>query len=351
MKISFITDTLSSGGSERVITVLANKLSRNHSVEIICLRSNSSFYPVNDSVKVIYASNFCGDSIIKKLFWIKKYIPIDHTIIAFMLPVYLFTLTAFLFTNHRIIVSERNDPDSASLVRRIGRQVLLWRAQYVVVQTQRIAEKMPQYIHNRIRVIYNPISDSFVCGNALSTEKEDLIVSVGRLSPQKNQTMMIDGFKRVLNVYPNYRLEIYGDGESRQGILEYISSQGLKEKVMLRGRSNDIQSVISKAKIFVLTSNYEGMSNALMEAMYVGLPVISTDLSGARELIINGKNGIIIPIGDVNAFAQETVSLVSDEMKMRELGGKACKIREMIDVNCIVEKWDILIHSMDSNKV
>lgn len=343
-KLTFITDTLSSGGSERVMSVLANELSKQYEVEIICLRSNSAYYQLSSNVKVTYAINYCGVNLFNKLLWLRRFIAANSIVIAFMVPVYVFTLTSLMFSRHRIIVSERNDPDAASHFRRIARKLLLWRAQAIVVQTQNIADKMPAYTKGKLSIIYNPISDKYTSGSALTGIKENLIVSVGRLSPQKNQKMMIDGFKELLKHKPEYRLEIYGEGEIREDIENYINKSNLVGKVLLKGRCNELQHVYNKAKIFVLTSDYEGMSNAMIEALYVGLPVVTTAVSGTEELIVNGENGIVVPIGDTTTYAKAMISILSDENKRQTMAQKAVFIKDKVETNSIMDKWINLIN-------
>ena len=346
VKLTFITDTLSSGGSERVMSVLANELSKRFEVEIICLRTHTAYYPLLPEVKVTYAIDYCGNSLGKKFLWLRKYVSKDSLVIAFMVPVYVFTLASLMFTRHRVIVSERNDPDAASTFRRIARKLLIWRAQAVVVQTQSIADRMPSSVRNKQTIIYNPISDKYTSGSALGSEKKDLIVSVGRLSPQKNQKMMIDGFKELLNVKPDYRLEIYGEGEIHEEIESYIKERGLADKVLLKGRCNELQNVLNRAKFFVLTSDYEGMSNAMMEALYVGLPVVTTAVSGTEELIVNGENGVIVPIRDTKAYTDAIIDLVTNESKLKAMAKKAVEIKDKIEINSIVSRWTALIEKV-----
>lgn len=343
MKLTFITDTLSSGGSERVISVLANELSKEYDIEIICLRTHKAYYPLLPEVKVTYAIDYCGNSLCKKFMWLRSYVSKDSLVIAFMVPVYVFTLASLMFSRHRVIVSERNDPDAASMFRRIARKLLIWRAQAVVVQTQSIAERMPSSVRNKQTIIYNPISDKYTSGSALDSEKDNLIVSVGRLSPQKNQKMMIDGFKELLKVKPEYRLEIYGEGEIHEEIEDYIKESELTNKVLLKGRCNELQNVLNRAKLFVLTSNYEGMSNAMMEALYMGLPVVTTSVSGTEELIVNEVNGVIVPIGDTKAYTDIIINLVSDETKLLAMAKKAVEIKDKVEIKSIVPKWISLI--------
>ena len=350
MKLTFITDTLSSGGSERVMSVIANELSGDYDIEIICLRMHVTYYPLQPNVKVTFAEDICGNSLLKKFIWLRKYVSKDSIVIAFMVPVYVFTLASLLFTEHKVIVSERNDPDAASTFRRIARRLLLWRAQKIVVQTKSIADRMPRYGSSKQIIIYNPISEKYVCGKGLETKKENLLISVGRLSPQKNQKMMIDGFSDFLTQYPNFRLEIYGEGEIHEELVSYIKKKNLEEKVLLMGRCNNLQDVLPKAKIFVMTSDYEGMSNAMVEALYIGLPVVTTAVSGTEELIVNGENGMVIPIGDKDAFTKAIINLAGDEKCLENMASNAVKIRDKVQLSSIIPQWKSLINSMLSEK-
>ena len=194
--------------------------------------------------------------------------------------------------------------------------------------------------------VYDPISDKYVCGKGLETEKENLLISVGRLSPQKNQKMMIDGFSEFLTQHPDYRLEIYGEGEIHDELTTYIKKKNLEEKVILMGRCNNLQDVLPKAKIFVMTSDYEGMSNAMMEALYVGLPVVTTAVSGTEELIVNGENGIVIPIGDKDAFTNAIINLAGDEKRLESMAKKAMMIKDKVQLSSIIPQWNSLINSL-----
>src|SRR5690606_37218842 len=118
---------------------------------------------------------------------------------------------------------------------------------------------------------------------------------VGRLHEQKNQQLLVNAFAKISNEYPDYKLEIFGEGELRDLLEEQISKLNLEGKVILRGTTNTLFDEIIDASLFVLSSDFEGMPNALMEAMSLGLPCISTDCKpgGAKELIENKVNGLL----------------------------------------------------------
>ena len=177
MKIVFVTDTLSSGGSERVLSTLANSLCKTYEVSIVCLRKRMIAYDINPAIKLAFADDHHRD-ITAKLLWLRKYLRQYDLVIAFMLPVFVATLACMLFTRTPIIVSERNDPGKASLFRKIIRRMLLFRMQHMVVQTPEIKKYFPAKYHKRISVIANPISEQFEWQSALSSHKEKKIISV-----------------------------------------------------------------------------------------------------------------------------------------------------------------------------
>lgn len=134
-------------------------------------------------------------------------------------------------------------------------------------------------------IIFNPISVSSVSKNT-NLKK---IVTVGRLTVQKNQKLLIESFSEVLKKYPNIILEIYGDGEKREELKYIIKTLGVSNNVIFKGNILNVHEAIADAGLFVLSSDYEGLSNALMEAMMMGLPCISTTCAGSDELISDGK--------------------------------------------------------------
>lgn len=335
MKIVFVTDTLSSGGSERVLSTLANSLCKTYEVSIVCLRKRMIAYDINPAIKLAFADDHHRD-ITAKLLWLRKYLRQYDLVIAFMLPVFVATLACMLFTRTPIIVSERNDPGKASLFRKIIRRMLLFRMQHMVVQTPEIKKYFPAKYHKRISVIANPISEQFEWQSALSSHKEKKIISVGQLDPQKNQKMMIDAFALFSKTHPDHCLDIYGEGPMRQELEEYIERKGCR--VRLQGRSANIASQMKSAQVFVLSSDYEGMSNAMIEAMYLGLPVISTKVSGAKELIIDHINGCFAD--DANSIAQAFSYLSENETAAREIGLRASNtIKHLVDKNTVLQQW------------
>jgi glycosyltransferase involved in cell wall biosynthesis len=173
-----------------------------------------------------------------------------------------------------------------------------------VFQTEDAAKYFEGIIKCDSKIIPNPINPKFI-KEPYKGEREKNIVTVGRLESQKNQKMLIEAFGKIESKYPEYSLLIYGDGSKKEELQDLIKEKGLENKVILKGKIDDVENVIDKAKMFVLSSDYEGMPNALMEAMALGLPCISTDCpcGGPRYLMENGKSGLLVPVGNSDAMA------------------------------------------------
>lgn len=345
-QITFITDTLSSGGSERVMSVLANELSKNNVVEVICLRGREPFYPINNNIRLISLETKYGKNLLKKFLWLSKNIHSDSLIISFMVNVYIFTLTALMFRKVKIIVSERNDPKTHPIFIRILRKLLIWRAQRIIVQTQDIANYFPRLMRKKIDIIYNPISDKYIWKSGVKADKQKVVITVGRLSPQKNHIMLINAFAKVNEKFPDYQLHIYGDGEIREKTKSYIKSKGLEKKIILKGRCNNLGEVLPHAEVFAMSSNYEGMSNALIEAMYVGIPVVTTAVSGTKELIENGTNGFVVPVGDEKSFAEALMKLLDNKKLREQFAEKGVTIINKVKPSIILKQWEAIIKNI-----
>lgn len=354
MKITFVTATLTSGGSERVMSIVANKMQeRGYEVEIVCLNNQIVFYPINEGIKITHIEVEAGiKSLPKKLWWFRKYIQKTQpdVVIAFMVSVYTVTLLALMGIDIPVISSVRNDPAYSNLRKKITRKILLPRSAHVVVQTQQIKQFFNKNIQKKTTVIYNPVNEQVfeVKGERLKVNDERLnrIVSVGRLYPQKDQKTMIEAFAKVSEHYPDWKLTIFGEGPEREALESLVERLKVKDKVLLPGRSENIIDELNKSKIFCLSSVYEGMSNALVEAICVGLPIVTTKVSGTEELIKDGENGFIVNIGDKEAMAKALVKIIEDENLQNQFAEKNKAQAIKFETNTIVDQWEDLVNSV-----
>lgn len=340
----FFVGTMGNGGAQRVISILSQKMAeKGLDVEIMTYYDEEPFYPVDSRVKLTAVEAYTGTKHVgKNLLWLRKYFS-NHAkiLISFLAPFNMIALIAKAGTGIPIVVADRNDPKrvpSNIIVRKV-RDFLYMFADGVVLQTQKNKEYFNGITQRKSKVIYNPVHMGEYAGSSLSVVKEKKIVSAGRLMPQKNQKLMIEAFAEVSKQYPEYRFYIYGEGPSRKELEDLIRQLELAGKVILAGSVADLYEQIKNAQIFVLSSDYEGMPNALIEAMCMGLPVISTKVSGATDLIMDQENGLLVECGDKRELVHAMICLLGDQEKAENMGKKAVELNKMLATETIFEQW------------
>ena len=346
MKIIFTIASLGSGGAERVVSLLANKMvEQGHQVEIICLKFNDVYYQLHPEVKVTLAMQQTKNRL-TEVFWLRKYVKQEkpNVVIAFTEGVYCFTIAALIGTKIPIIASERLDPSAMTWKRNLLKRVLLPYANWLVVQTKGIKEYFPKSIQRKTSVIFNPVKED-ISHSTLHTPHSTLnwIISVARLFPQKNQEMMIRAFAKIADEFPDWELVIYGEGPLRSSLELIVESLELKGRVLLPGRTEHVIEELRKSKIFCLSSDYEGMSNSMIEAICVGLPIVTTKVSGTDELVQEGINGYVVEIGDVEGMACALRKLMSNEHLIQQMGENSIKMKSQFQIETILAEWYRLI--------
>lgn len=337
------------GGAQRVISQLSNNLvERDFDVEILKYFKGENVFKLNKKVKVnSIEENTNTTNKLKNIIWLRNYIKNNSDIvISFLAP---FNIIALLANNSKpIIVADRNDPrkvPSNKYVRFI-RDRLYREANAVVLQTSANKAYFDEYTQRKSYVIPNPIDVGEYKGIALTTKKEKAIVSVGRLEKQKNQTLLINSFKKVLEKHPDYKLIIYGEGNYRKELEDRIKELNIENSVLLPGSSKKIFEDIKSAEIFVLSSNYEGMPNALMEAMCLGLPVISTKVSGSTDLINDNENGLLVELNDEETLTNSIIKLIEDRKLANRLAYNAMCLSEKIKMSTVADMWEKIINNI-----
>ena len=209
-----------------------------------------------------------------------------------------------------------------------------------VFQTEDAKKYFDGIIKCESKIIPNPINPKFIKEPYSKTRKKN-IVTVGRLEEQKNHELLIDAYKEVVKDFPEYKLLIYGDGSKREKLESIIKDNKLEKNVILMGKKDDIENEIYDASLFVLSSDYEGMPNALMEAMALGLPSISTDCpcGGSKMLINNEENGILVKTGDKKDMAKAINRLIENKELCKKLSNNSYKIKDEYSIENIQEKW------------
>ena len=340
-----------------MMSLLANQFSENgYDVEFVFLKKDIRFYPLHQNVKIKVAENECGStSLFKKLLWMRKYIKQNKpdAIFAFRIAVYSVTLISLLGIKIPVIASERNDPRFNSLAWKIIQAVLLPLADRFVVQTQQIKDYFPKFIQKKTDIIFNPVTEKVFL--LPSVPKEKRIISVGRLHSQKNQKMMIEAFARVSEEFPEWKLVIYGEGPERDSLESLVSSLFAKthqqavrfqvsSRISLPGRSENIIDELNRSEIFAFSSDYEGMSNAVVEAFCVGLPIITTKVSGTEDFIKENKNGFLLERNDIDGMEMAMRKLMSDENLRISIGENNRQQANIFKIEHIFLQWENVVN-------
>jgi len=286
-KVIFVTISMRGGGTERVISILANCMVKmGYEVTIMMIAESGIEYELDSRIRCVCVSEATNGSLFGRLQRIRnmrKEIKenADAYVLSMGTVAGMFTVMATLGLKNKVVVSERNDPNvfNGRPIRRVEeilRNILYSCAKYVVLQTVDTMDCFPEYLHKKCVVIGNPIPRD-IPEPGKCEEREKTILDVGRLIPSKNHQMMIKVFGKFSEKFPEYRLLIFGDGSEKQNLQELINALNLQERVFLKGFSDSIYEELKKGGIYVSTSITEGISNSLIEALAMGIPTVATD--------------------------------------------------------------------------
>ena len=362
-RITFVTANLGSGGAERVISLLANEFDKHgYQVGIVFLKERRVFYPINPNVHLVIADEKCHSSnMLKKIWWFRRYIKRTkpEVVIPFRVSVYTTVLFSLLGVSIPVISSERIDPHIPDPFWNMLRKSLLPFTTHLVVQTNYIKSYYPRFIQKKTSVIYNPVREevfknpcmdsrvqSSNAASSVESSKQNRIISVARLDPQKNQQMMIRAFAKIANEFPDWQLVIFGEGPLRSSLELIVKSLQLEGRVLLPGRTEHVIDELRKSKIFCFSSDYEGLSNSMIEALCVGLPIITTKVSGTEDIVIDGENGFIVPVNDEDAMGHSLKVLMADMQLMKKMGEQNRQKARLFSIDGIYVQWEKLIQSV-----
>lgn len=360
MKVDFYISSLSSGGAEHVLTNLAsNFINNEQDVSIISYEKRPQFYPVDSRVK-IHKYNFTKKNkiieVLSDFISTKKHLKERKADVAvsFLMRCNFMLILAGAFSKTKIIVCDRNNiiQKYSKFVFRIT--CFLYRfADAVCVQTYKMKSFYPSYLQKKMYVLKNPL-DFIQMNNQCEGKtiiQENTIISVGRLEWQKDFITLIQAFKLISEKYPEWILKIFGQGNRKEELEKLIVDLKIQNRVVLCGVTHTPFLEMKKAKIFVLSSLFEGFPNVLCEAMYAGLACISTNCDfGPSELIKDGDNGYLVNIGDVDQMATRIAHLVEDESLRNQLGTKAKNSVECLEINNVCNEWMEMVLNIAENR-
>ena len=344
MKIGIIISAFTNGGAQRVAVTLSRWLNDNgHEGYIIALsESTKNQYDAEGINLVRLETIYKGQKITQRLRSYDQNNQIDAYIVMGV-PMCIYVMPALKGSKAKIIVSERNDPRNfqGKTITKLVSRYLMSKADGFVFQTNDARDYYKKY-KNKSVVIPNPVADVPVILERLPNEQRDkVIVTAGRLVPQKNHEMLIKAFGKIADRFPQYKLIIYGEGELKEKLQLLTKELGISNRVVFPGSVNDLHERIKNAELFVLSSNFEGMPNALMEAMAMGITCISTNCpcGGPKDLIDNGNNGYLIPVNDIDKCVDIITSVLDDKYEADRIGQNSLKTRDKYCSDVICSEW------------
>lgn len=358
IKVLLVTADLCDGGAQRVMATLATQLSKKElNVLLFVFCKSTSDYKVDENVQLIYLfesyekykqSNRI-QTIMKLRKCIQNYKP-DVTI-GFMQGGYSLELASIGLKVHKIgsIRHVRQMHNFHGIRGYVNKK---WFASADAVVLQCLAQKKiaDSLGWNNTVVIGNPLNEAFINSEQHNYNRPcKEICMVGRLSKSKNYFLALNTLKMLAQEGIDVHLTIYGQGELKEQIENYIVDQQIEEYVTLAGWTNDVQVIHNNSDIFLLSSDSEGLPNALMEAMASGLICISTDCpTGPADLIQDGVNGFLIPLNDENKLQNTIKNVLLMTTTERETIGKAAKesMLNMYSPSVIADQWISLINNI-----
>ena len=358
MKILFLNTKVGYGGAAKMIVWLANQCAENgHDVTFFTYRDNKIMQPLSRLVKYNHVQLETGGaslSMLRTVQYLHDYIKEEKFDIgvAFLSPSMLRMALAAKGTKMKVIFSHRGDPyyraPQNSLKLKLFGRLNSWafrQADWYVFQTQMAQAYFDDAIQKRSVVIPNPIRPMKRTMDRKGNIRKSF-VAVGRLDlKQKRQDIMIEAFNIISQKYPHYKLEIFGDGEDEQQIKELASSNS---NIYLMGKTSDVVAAFQNALASVLSSDFEGIPNALLESMSLGVPSISTDCSpgGAAMLIRNKENGLLTPRGDAKALAEAMEYVILHPNEAETMGKTGMEVNQLYAEDVISMKWQSFIKTL-----
>ena len=345
MKIAFFYGNLLRGGAQRVISELANKFAEwGDEAILLTLDDGKSGYCLDPRVEVC-GLKVAGDSknklqsaerFIKTLTTLRRWHREERpdVVVCFSTHLNLQLMAALwgISNRCRIITSERANPS----VRKTGllsviELKVIENVDGFIFQTERVSRLFSEKLRNKGRVIHNGMFSEEIPEKVIDFSNRDMkkICAVGRIDEQKAYDVMLTAFAIFHSTHSEHILTIYGDGKDEEEIKALAEELGLGQNVIFHGNRPDAVKLIKDAGMFVMTSRYEGMPNALLEAMACGIPCVCTDCDfGPAELIEDGASGLLVPVDDVRAVAAAMTRIADEPGLAQRLSQGALEVRQ-----------------------
>lgn len=364
MKIAYVIECMfNSGGMERVLSVCANSLCQDLDVSIVTLyqKGRPTYFPLDNRIHCydLGLEGVANRTLLKER--LTEFLMSHHFDIVITLGgmdmYYLHSIKDgskkivwFHFAYNVAYTAWLGD--SPSLLKKLkGFLLQVKRIKYARGYEKVVAISSTDYhawqkCTHKATLIYNPITINTPTLSDLSSKR---VISVGRLDYQKGYDLLIDVWKNVNTKYPDWKLDIYGDGSLKDEIQKKINDLHLSKSITLCGRTHNIAEEYASHSIFVMTSRTEALGLVLIEAASCGLPLIAFDCpSGPRDIITDGKNGFLIPkVGDVETMAEKICQLIENDNLRKQMGENAKILVDKYSPSKIKEEWMKLFYSLE----
>lgn len=387
MKICFLTTNIFTlGGVQRVVSVIANELNKKHEVDIICTKDfnnlNRELYDLDKNIHVytetkIFENNFllkCTYKLIKELN--KRSNLITNNIEDLLEEVYIpkkvksRAVRYFNDKNYDVIIGVQGSYSLllGSIKDKISAKVIGWqhnsyeaylenKARYHWNQDflfNKYIPKLDEYIvltnHDKemykekkninCRVIYNP--RSFDSNEKAKGDKKTFLAA-GRFTYQKGFDLLLESFKLFVEKDNEWNLILVGEGEEKDNLIKKIKEYNIEDRVKIHPFTDNIKDYFLKSSILLLSSRWEGMPMIVLESLEMGVPIISYDISASRQLIEDGKEGVLIEKYDTNKFFEAMIDLSSSQDKRGEFAKNAILKSEEFSIDKIIKEWEKII--------
>lgn len=337
IKICYIIGQLGKGGAEKQLYELVKGIDREKFEPIVISLSQGGYWGREIqklNIQIIELQRRKNREI-TRLF---KLIKILKAIKPDIVHTYMFTansygrVAALIARVPIIIASERNIAEMGKDKNRFGIYIDKLLASFthgIICNTHKASESLVKkysFDAKKVFTVHNGFNEAnFFKKNSVNSQKKlakKVVGTIGRLYHQKNHRLFLDMAKIVLERSGDESIKflIVGKGELRDELEDQFNHLGLENKVVFTGERSDIHDLLQNMDVFVTTSLYEGMSNAIMEAMAAGLPVLATDVGGNGELVIDGQTGFLCPSKDAMALADGVTSLINSEKEAKRMG-------------------------------
>ncbi len=396
-EIVFLIKVMSGGGAERVVSLLSSAVAKKGFKTSLILTHQSKkdavLNDINPDIKIISlldetenlkSNKICRKAIMlfarligklsfifgekakykssvlkylsrnfKEVTYLKKYFKEHKTssAVAFLYDSIFFSLLS-MGKNNKLIISERGDPEQSahSKTTMAFLKNEFQKADAFVFQSPDAQKWYEENTSVKGTVIFNPIKADLP--EAYHGERQKKIVNFCRVSAQKNLLLLVDAFEKFNRDFSQYELYVYGDpvGNDAEGYIDLVKQRvdatECKAKIHILPSRRDIHEEIKDYKMFVSSSDFEGMSNSMLEAMAMGLPCVCTDCpaGGARAVIKDGENGLLVPVDDSEKLYLAMKRVAVDEELAEKLSRNAVAVRENQSLEKIIEKWMEIIN-------